>query len=173
MVLGFLRAAGPSTPYDLKRMHAISVGHFWSIPHSQLYAEPERLTKAGLVTEEREEGGRRRRRFTITPAGEAALDAWLAHPESPAPELRDVSLIKVFFGADPHAIAERQVAAHEQMLATYEELHAMLSLAPDSPRGPISTLDVGIRHERAMVDYWRSLLTPPRANGGTAGPAGP
>src|SRR5262245_8127339 len=50
MVLGFLRAAGPSTPYDLKQMHALSVGHFWSIPHSQLYAEPERLAKAGLVS---------------------------------------------------------------------------------------------------------------------------
>jgi PadR family transcriptional regulator AphA len=157
MVLGFLRAAGPSTPYDLKQMHAISVGHFWSIPHSQLYAEPERLTKAGLATEEREEGGRRRRQFTITKAGEEALDAWLADPESPAPELRDVSLIKLFFGADPQALAERQVIAHEQMLATYEELHAALSLAPDSPRGPISTLDAGIGHERALIAYWRSL----------------
>jgi DNA-binding PadR family transcriptional regulator len=157
MVLGFLRAAGPSTPYDLKQMHAISVGHFWSIPHSQLYAEPERLTKAGLVTEEREEGGRRRRVFSITAAGEAALDAWLADPDSPAPELRDVSLIKLFFGADPQALAERQVIAHEQMLATYEQLHAALSLAPDSPRGPISTLDAGIGHERALIAYWRSL----------------
>ena len=83
MVLGFLRAAGPSTPYDLKQMHALSVGHFWSIPHSQLYAEPERLAKTGLVSEEREDGGRRRRRFTITPAGEAALDAWLADPQAP------------------------------------------------------------------------------------------
>ena len=158
MVLGFLRAAGPSTPYDLKRMHAISVGHFWSIPHSQLYAEPERLAKAGLVSEEREEEGRRRRRFTITQAGAEALDAWLADPESPAPDLRDVSLIKLFFGADAPALAERQVAAHEQMLATYEELHATLSLAPDSPRGPLQTLEIGIAHERALVDYWRSLL---------------
>jgi DNA-binding PadR family transcriptional regulator len=158
MVLGFLRAAGPSTPSVLKQMHGVSVGHFWSIPHSQLYAEPERLAKAGLVSEERELGGRRRRRFSITPAGEQALDAWLADPEAPSPELRDVALIKVFFGADPHAVAERQVAAHEQMLGTYQELHAALSQAPDSPRGPISTLDAGIRHERAMIAYWRALL---------------
>jgi PadR family transcriptional regulator AphA len=157
MVLGFLRAAGPSTPYELKRMHAISVGHFWSIPHSQLYAEPERLARAGLVSEEREQEGRRRRQFTITPAGEAALDAWLADPESPAPDLRDVSLIKLFFGAAAPALAERQVAAHEQMLATYEELHAALLLAPDSPPGPRQTLEIGIAHERALVEYWRSL----------------
>jgi len=159
MVLGFLRAAGPSTPYDLKQMHALSVGHFWSIPHSQLYAEPERLAKAGLVSEEREDGGRRRRRFTITAAGEAALDAWLADAQAPTPDLRDVALIKVFFGGDPHAIAGPQLAHHEQLLATYERLHADLSKATDGPRGPISTLEAGIRHERAMVDYWRSLLT--------------
>ena len=158
MVLGFLRAAGPSTPYDLKQMHAVSVGHFWSIPHSQLYAEPERLAKAGLVSEEREEGGRRRRRFSITPAGEAALDAWLADADAPSPELRDVALIKVFFGADPHAIAERRVAYHEQLLQTYEDLHAGLTSAQDAAPGPISTLEAGIRHEHGMVAYWRALL---------------
>ena len=158
MVLGFLRAAGPSTPYDLKQMHAVSVGHFWSIPHSQIYAEPERLAKAGLVTEEREAGGRRRRRFTITPAGEAALDAWLADPQAPTPELRDVALIKVFFGADPRPIAEARLAYHEAMLANYEQLHADLAKGPPEPHGPISTLDAGIRHERAMAAYWRELL---------------
>ena len=158
MVLGFLRAAGPSTPYDLKQMHALSVGYFWSVPHSQLYAEPERLATAGLVSEEREEGGRRRRRFTITPEGEAALDAWLADPEAPAPELRLVSLIKIYFGADPKAIAERQIVHHEQLLRTFEELHANLSKATDAPRGPISTLEAGIHHERGMVAYWRALL---------------
>ena len=158
MVLGFLRAAGPSTPYDLKQMHAVSVGHFWSIPHSQLYAEPERLAKAGLVSEQREDGGRRRRRFTITPKGEAALDAWLADAQAPTPELRDVALIKVFFGADPQAIAAQQIAHHEELLATYVRLHGDLAEAQDAPRGPISTLEAGIRHERAMVAYWRELL---------------
>jgi DNA-binding PadR family transcriptional regulator len=157
MVLGFLRAAGPSTPYDLKRMHAISVGHFWSIPHSQLYAEPERLARAGLVSEQREDGGRRRRQFTITAQGERALDAWLADPISPGPELRDVSLIKVFFGADPQAVAERQIAEHEATLRAYEDLHATLGQAPGAPRGPIMTLDAGLRHERAMIAYWREL----------------
>ena len=158
IVLGLLDRLGPSTPYELKRAHALGIGNFWTVQHAQFYSEPERLAEAGLLSEEREEGGRRRRVFSITAAGEDALDAWLADPDSPAPELRDVSLIKVFFGADPHAVAERQVSDHEQLLATYEELHAALSLAPDSPRGPISTLEAGIRHERALIAYWRALL---------------
>jgi PadR family transcriptional regulator, regulatory protein AphA len=154
MVLGFLRTAGPSTPYELKQMHADSVGYFWSIPHSQLYAEPERLAKAGLVNEEREEGGRRRRRFTITPAGEAALDAWLADPKAPSTEIRDIALIKIYFGADPGAIAEHQMGQHEQLLKKYEQLHADLSQMP----GPLTTVEAGIRYERAMLAYWRELL---------------
>jgi PadR family transcriptional regulator, regulatory protein AphA len=157
MVLGFLRAAGPSTPYDLKQMHALSVGHFWPIPHSQLYAEPERLVKAGLASEEREQSGRRRRRFTITPAGAAALDAWLGDAAAPSPEIRDVALIKIYFGADPRVMAERQLAEHEQLLKTYERLHVDLSKAIDAPHGPISTVEAGIRHEKAMIAYWREL----------------
>ena len=43
IVLGLLAAAGASTPYALKQGVAGSIGHFWSVPHSQLYAEPERL----------------------------------------------------------------------------------------------------------------------------------
>ena len=97
-------------------------------------------------------------RFTITPAGEAALDAWLADPQAPTPELRDVALIKVFFGADPRPIAEARLAYHEAMLANYEQLHADLAKGPPEPHGPISTLDAGIRHERAMAAYWRELL---------------
>ena len=156
IVLGLLDVAGEATPYQLKQIVNASIGNFWSLQHAQLYAEPERLAHAGLVSEERELGGRRRRRFTITPAGERALDAWLADPDAPRPELRDVSLIKVFFGADPQPIAQRQLAAHEELLRTYEGLHAMLSAAADSEPGVISTLDAGIRHERALIAYWRA-----------------
>jgi PadR family transcriptional regulator, regulatory protein AphA len=62
IVLGLLNQAGEATPYDLKRMVAASIGNFWSLQHAQLYTEPERLAAAGLLTEKREEGGRRRKR---------------------------------------------------------------------------------------------------------------
>ena len=68
IVLGLLEF-GEATPYELKERVAGSVGSFWSVPHSALYAEPERLAKPGLVAERREQGGRRRREFSITDAG--------------------------------------------------------------------------------------------------------
>ena len=51
IVLGLLSLSGEATPYDLKQMVTATVGHFWSLPHSQLYAEPTRLARAGYVTE--------------------------------------------------------------------------------------------------------------------------
>ena len=96
LVLGVTALRGPSTPYDLKRFVQLSIGHFWPFPHTQLYAEPERLAAAGLLTETREESGRRRRHYEITDAGRAALADWLASPSSP-PRYESEALVKVMF----------------------------------------------------------------------------
>ena len=86
LVLGLLAREGPSTPYDLKRHVAATIGHFWAFPHALLYKEPPRLVVLGLATEEREPAGRHRRLFTITEAGRDALRAWLRDPaHGPAP----------------------------------------------------------------------------------------
>ena len=42
LVLGMVAVRGPSTPYELKRAVARSVGYFWPFPHAQFYAEPAR-----------------------------------------------------------------------------------------------------------------------------------
>ena len=60
-VLGLLEQCGPSTPYQLKQIAQESIFHFWSIPHTQLYTECARLAQAGLLEEEQEQHGRRRR----------------------------------------------------------------------------------------------------------------
>src|SRR5664280_149840 len=80
LVLGLIEREGPSTPYELKRHVAATIGHFWSFPHALLYTEPARLVELGLLTEKREAEGRRRRLFAITGRGRAAIRAWLAQP---------------------------------------------------------------------------------------------
>src|SRR3954470_22127223 len=82
VVLGLVRELGEATPYALKQAVALSIGNFWSLQHAQLYSEPGRLAKAGLLTEEVETTGRRRRTYRLTPAGAQALDGWLAEPEA-------------------------------------------------------------------------------------------
>jgi PadR family transcriptional regulator AphA len=156
VVLGFLAAAGPSTPYDLKKMHAGSVGNFWSVPHSQLYAEPKRLAAAGLIKERREEAGRRRLVYELTAAGRRALEEWLHEPATTLPELRDPALLQVFFGADPALVAPSRAEAHRRQLAEYETLRAAMGDEP-SLAGPALTLDLGIAVARQSVKYWERL----------------
>ena len=155
IVLGLLGWAGEATPYDLKQLVAASVGEFWSLQHAQLYTEPERLAQAGLLTEKREEGGRRRKRYSLTKAGRAALDAWLASPTSDWTELRDPGLLQLFFGADPAALAAAQLETHRAKLAQYEELHRTPQL--EELRGPRLALEAGIAHEREWIRFWEGL----------------
>jgi PadR family transcriptional regulator AphA len=153
IVLGLLEL-GEATPYDLKTRVAGSVGNFWSVPHSALYAEPERLAKAGLAEERREAGGRRRRVFSITAEGRRALEAWRAEPTSESAELRDPALLKLFFGADPKRLAAAQLPAHRERLAHYEAIRAH-----DDGSGPFIALEAGIRHEHEWIAFWEERLS--------------
>ncbi len=158
IVLGLLEAAGEATPYDLKQMVAVSLGNFWSLQHAQLYTEPERLTAAGLLSERREESGRRRKHYRVTKRGREALRAWLTEPTAELTELRDLALLKVFFGSDPQSMAAAQLPAHEAKLAEYEELRASAGDAAESiPEGPRISLRAGIEAERIWVEFWSRL----------------
>jgi len=165
LVLGFLATAGPSTPYELKQAVSGGVGYFWSFPHSQLYSEPARLAEAGLAKEEREDSGRRRRVFSITKTGRAALRAWLADTTDELPEIRDIALLKLFFGAEAErsdlvALAEAQRDAHRERLALYEDLRAAAGEAgAATPVG--ATLGLGLAIERATTAFWTSLAQHP------------
>src|SRR5215211_2736292 len=93
VVLGLVARDGPSTPYALKIAVGRGVAHFWQFPHSQIYAETDRLAGLGLLAEEREHTGRRRRSYRITPAGRSALRAWLAEPTGEPPQFRSLGLL--------------------------------------------------------------------------------
>ena len=155
IVLGLLELAGQATPYEMKQAVTQSIGNFWSVPHSQLYAEPERLARGGYVTVERERSGRRRKRYTPTDRGRQALRDWLAASTEELPELRDNALLKIFFGADPALFAHARLEAHSRKLESYEALRDRA--APGTPTGPLRALEAGIGHEREWVRYWSEL----------------
>jgi len=152
VVLGLLRESGAATPYDLKQRVALGIGNFWSLQHAQLYSEPERLAKAGLLDEEVETTGRRRKTYRLTTAGREALEAWLAEPEAEFTELRDRGLLKLFLGADPKTLAPAQLELHAAKLGQYESFREL----PMTP-GQRLALESGIGHEREWVRFWRDL----------------
>lgn len=154
IVLGLVARAGEATPYALKGM-AEAIRDLWSVQHAQLYSEPERLARAGLLTEEREEGGRRRKRYRLTDAGREAFEAWLRTPTTGFTELRDPGLLQLCLGAQPGPVARAQLDVHRRKLAEYEQLHA--STAAELPLGQRLTLESGIGHEREWVRFWSAL----------------
>jgi PadR family transcriptional regulator AphA len=167
LVLGWL-AHGPATPYDLKRASAQSVGYFWEFPHSQLYAEPTRLTKLGLLEEEQEQTGRRRRVYSITEAGRQALEDWLREPTSESPQIRDIGLLKLFFhdalgGESVVALARAQEQSHRDKLVTYQEIERTV------PEGAVfgrAALQAGLIFERAFIEFWSEIASHPPSERG-------
>jgi PadR family transcriptional regulator, regulatory protein AphA len=155
VVLGFVEWSGEATPYRLKQLVAGSVGNFWTLQHAQLYTEPARLTEGGYLTERRESGGRRRKLYTITEKGREALAAWRAEPTDAIPELRAPALLKLFFGADPAALAPLQIDAYRRKLAEYEAIRDSM---PDTvPEGPRLALDAGIASVLQQIEWWEAL----------------
>jgi DNA-binding PadR family transcriptional regulator len=155
IVLGLIELCGEATPYDLKGLVAASLGNFWSVQHAQLYTETARLAADGLLGERREEEGRRRKLYVITDAGRNALREWAGEPTRELYELRDIGLLKLFFGADPKAIAPAQLEAHRAKLAEYEAMRGEAEGL--APLGPRLALENGIAHERVYVDFWEKL----------------
>lgn len=164
LVLGLIGHLGAATSYDLKKAVAGTIGGFWSVPHSQLYAEPARLAELGLLVEDQEEHGRRRRTYTLTAAGRAELDRWLALPGDDGTELRDLSLLKLYFGgqAGPGAvrrIAERAATTHRRRLAAYEQLVANPPGSTDVHQ--LAILALAARYEEEAVAFWSAVAVDP------------
>lgn len=162
VVLGLLDQRGPATPYALDRTIRQSIGHFWVFPRSQLYAESARLVRLGLVAEEREDAGRRRRQLSVTPAGSTAFGAWLAVPSTDQTEIREPGLLRLFFhpensGAAPevHKLAAEQAEVHRLKLAEYVTIATTRGLQAASPQA--AALELGIRFERMCITYWDEI----------------
>jgi len=167
VVLGLVADREPITSYEMKRNVARSIGYFWPFPHSQLYAEPARLVRLGLLEEDVEPTGRKRRRFRITDTGRQALSRWLAEPTSEPTEIRDLGMLKLFFGSqgrreDLVALASEQHDAHQRRYEEYEALHvAVRDLAG---LWELATLEVGMRYERMAAEFWSDVLDRARQN---------
>ena len=164
LVLGMVGHLGEATSYQMKQLVGSTIGGFWPVPHSQLYAEPARLAGLGLLHEQREPGGRKKRTYRLTDDGRAALTGWLGAPDEAGGELRDESLLKLFFGAQAGsgtvaAFAHRAATAHRERLAAYEHLVA------HPPRGSdlhqLSILALVCRYEFEAIAFWDAVAVDP------------
>jgi DNA-binding PadR family transcriptional regulator len=142
VLLGLLTVE-PMSGYDLGQTIRTSIGFFWNESYGQIYPNLKRLAAAGLVTAkiEKQKGKPDRQVYSITRAGRARLERWLAvepQPEVPRNEL----LLKLFFGAQvgPGTVigyVERMAKTHRAFLEKFRqiecELIAQMQHYPDAP----------------------------------------
>jgi PadR family transcriptional regulator AphA len=167
LVLGYAARLGRVTPYQLKQLARQGVSWFWDFPHSQLYVEPARLAKLGLLEEIQEGHGRRRKLYSLTEAGRQVLRQWFDSPVHEQTEVRDLGLLKLVFAGltDPDRIrrlAEEQIALHRRRLHEYEVIIADFESYEQLYPNQIP-IRMGFLHEQAYVGFWQSILDAPPA----------
>jgi DNA-binding PadR family transcriptional regulator len=165
ILLGFLNYHS-MTGYELKQHIDYSTAHFWHAYHSQIYTTLRQMEKNGLVTSRfvDEEGQPRKRVYTITPAGKAALAAWLDQPMMEMSPLKEELLVRVFFSAqrDPQKVLDElkfQRQLHLKKLDQYrtETRQAMENTDKPDPERDLpfwrATLNLGVRYEQVYVEW--------------------
>lgn len=165
LVLGLIGLRGPSTPYELKRAVERSVSYFWPFPHSQLYGEPDRLTNAGLLSREDEEGGRRRKRYALTEMGRRALAEWLEEPPDDIYEMRDMAVLQLFFSEfmseeQLARLAQKQADLYRERLVIYAAIESGYAGRMARNRR-MASLQLGIRMAETCRDFWDEIAKQP------------
>lgn len=162
-VMSLLELFDGATPYELKQLLEQSIENFWPVPHTTFYEEPARLAAAGYLSADQEHGGRRRKRYSLTEAGHAALRAWADAPGAPPSQYRDEAMLKVFAGADPAAAFAGRADWHRAKLAELEGYLESLRAGQQGPRadqwrGAEATLIAGTEYHRMMIEAFERLL---------------
>jgi DNA-binding PadR family transcriptional regulator len=154
-LLSFARMSG----YDVAGVAQRSVAQIWPISKTQAYAELRRLAEAGLVAgrDAKHSGGPAKTIYELTPAGEAALDAWLEADTVGGVRLRAPALLKLLVG---HRIAPSRTRAQlgdfrarvEERVAELRALTARLEANPDA-RYAWATALFGVRICEAILAW--------------------
>ncbi|WP_158092336.1 MULTISPECIES: PadR family transcriptional regulator [Pseudonocardia] len=119
LVLGIVAEHEICTPYRIKTELGRSIGSWWPQPHSQIYDETARLAEHGLLAVSAESGGRRRRRYSLTPDGRTHLTCWLDDPRTGDSEWRDPALAKLRL-LDPRTRPADRVRMHRLAIERVE-----------------------------------------------------
>jgi DNA-binding PadR family transcriptional regulator len=161
VLLGLL-AAGPRHGYDLKKAFDERLPQAKPLAFGQVYATLGRLERDGLVEQSGQDrdGGPDRTSYTLTPAGRAQLDEWLAEIEPPAPYVTSTLFRKVvvsLLAGDierSRAYLSAQRAAHTQRM---RELTAVKT-RPGVATAELVAADFAIAHLDADLRWLQTTL---------------
>jgi PadR family transcriptional regulator AphA len=156
-LLALLDQLGEATPYEIKQALEKSIENFWPVPHTTAYEEPARLAAAGYLSMRQEEGGRRRKAYSLTDEGRAALAAWAAEESASPPQMHDEMILKLFAGADPLPLLKARRVWHEEKL---EELKGYLKAirGKEEWRPSELALIAGLGYHRKILELFDEAM---------------
>jgi DNA-binding PadR family transcriptional regulator len=158
VVLGLV-SIRPMTGYELIGYAERSIGNFFPLTRSHIYAELERLGRMGMLeaTEIAQDYAPTKRVYEITPAGRDELQHWLEGTTMTEGRSRNLFLVRIFFG--DHTSPERLAALLDEfeMAARFrrDQLASIAEKLADRPASVFrrSTAMFGLRHEQANLDW--------------------
>jgi DNA-binding PadR family transcriptional regulator len=155
--------------YDLAKQFDGSVGFFWHATHQQIYRELTKLEESGWVDLEvmRQDGKPDRKCYSLNPAGQEHLRAWIVQPTNLEPAKEEL-LVKLFVGhlvpsAELVQLLQQQRSLHQENLATYEAIAQQFFAQPEmlsiELRCQYLTLRAGIHHETGWLIWFDEAIS--------------
>lgn len=161
-LLGML-AVRSYTGYELTHQLRRSIRFVWSSSEGHLYREQRRLVELGWASAHEEStGGRTRKRYEITPAGEEALAAWLGSEARP-PQFEVEGLLRLFHGsfAEPADLVATLESTAAEATAMCDELTGYAAEYLE-PGGPVDLLQGGEGGPGERVEWRGRTVYPER-----------
>jgi DNA-binding PadR family transcriptional regulator len=162
-ILSLLESAD-ATGYELMKSFDQAVGAFWHATHPQIYRELAQLESRGLVSHRvvNQQGRPNKKVFTITKPGRTELLRWLNEPETPQPQVNDITTLKAFsltrLPPDKALAKVRELASiHRPILERYQVLERAMSPhigeSYNPALGPYLTLLRGLSYEEGYLKW--------------------
>lgn len=154
-ILGFITRTAHSG-YDIKQLTDLSTSFFFAASYGQIYPELKKLEAAGYATSKSTPQGKRERtEYLATPAGIAALEAWI-NEQIVSFDLRDEGLLRLFFAdnvseGEQLALLKTIHADRLKMLRTLEGIKE--SIGDEMMPTTKMVLDWGIGFGQFYVDW--------------------
>jgi DNA-binding PadR family transcriptional regulator len=174
VILGILAIHDNQSGYEIRKTIQQTVGFFWGESFGQIYPTLKKLLADGLITPSEpasepnnpsDSPRSRRQEYSVTPAGLACLQKWLAVPYRDNPP-RDEFLLKLFFGnvaAPKISIEHIQIfqQKNRRLLETLLEVEGLArthsSHYPGFPFWML-TLSFGLAQLRSALEWSESAL---------------
>lgn len=165
-LLGILSIC-PMSGYDIEKFVATNMAYFWKESYGQIYPMLKSMAKLKLVEvrAERNKGRADRLVYSLTVAGQAEVQKWLAQP-STDPSPRNELILKLFFGSNGKTydlihhvagFADRHRAALKEFAEVAKKLRREQANHPGLPFWLI-TLDYGRRNSQSLLEWSEASL---------------